>query len=721
MSEDTLVATAHGLVRISDLAAPCLPVGGSQSIVVPVQGMDRLKVATQVYHSGVEDGVQLRTAHGYVLRGSLRHPVLVCLPEGHLQWRTLPDVQPGDAVVLRIGAQRAPVGVRHPLCDEAMCYLVALCYAAASLEAMGAAVRAVLPAAAAPAVARAVNMLPAQSRTALRVAAFRSSASLALTIADPEVLRAVAAMGLASCACQSCGAWHVEGGAPSGMLSGHAGMQAAFVAGLLDCCMPQTHGRDCCTLQLPAVTRRLAQDVQVLLGSWGIVARRTERPCVGGGHAHATLAVEHAGALRRLHEMCGPWLTHATSARLLAAASCAAARCDVGACGAPTLPVARHVAAGVLEHCRTCRVDAAAPWVQALRRFATSAKPLTTCMARAIASAAGDELRQCAAGAALLAVQEWGAACDRVAEVRHTRRRMFDLHVPEGHDFVADCFLNHNSQGMTIPLLEVSLAGVFECGQAYVALSRATELAGLRVLDFSASAVRAHPKCVAPARRRPPVRALLMPRLRACGRVQEFYQQLETLCGAPGTDMAAATPAAAAAPASGTDAEGAEALVPSAGSQSSATAAAVGRPRPASGGMSHSQWLSSRPRDAPAPPAGSTPPQYTLAAGKAALVPEPAPTSVAHLLGRSDRGRRRAPNKLAPKVTASTAPPRALVAAPAASAVRYPARATAVTVLHPGARPAALPATGAGTRAVADALADELMTGLCAEDLEVDF
>lgn len=34
---------------------------------------------------------------------------------------------------------------------------------------------------------------------------------------------------------------------------------------------------------------------------------------------------------------------------------------------------------------------------------------------------------------------------------------------------------------MTIPQLEVDLAGCFEVGQAYVALSRATSLEGLRL------------------------------------------------------------------------------------------------------------------------------------------------------------------------------------------------------------------------------------------------
>ena len=48
----------------------------------------------------------------------------------------------------------------------------------------------------------------------------------------------------------------------------------------------------------------------------------------------------------------------------------------------------------------------------------------------------------------------------------------------------------HKSQGQTLERVKVDLARVFEKGQAYVALSRATSLEGLQVLHFDPAKVR---------------------------------------------------------------------------------------------------------------------------------------------------------------------------------------------------------------------------------------
>lgn len=52
----------------------------------------------------------------------------------------------------------------------------------------------------------------------------------------------------------------------------------------------------------------------------------------------------------------------------------------------------------------------------------------------------------------------------------------------------------HKSQGQTLERVKVDLGKVFEKGQAYVALSRATSLDGLQVLNFDPKKVQAHPK-----------------------------------------------------------------------------------------------------------------------------------------------------------------------------------------------------------------------------------
>ena len=54
----------------------------------------------------------------------------------------------------------------------------------------------------------------------------------------------------------------------------------------------------------------------------------------------------------------------------------------------------------------------------------------------------------------------------------------------------------HKSQGLGLPYMECSLDDVFEAGAAYVAISRAITLEGLRVTSYRADRIRVSPRVV---------------------------------------------------------------------------------------------------------------------------------------------------------------------------------------------------------------------------------
>lgn len=60
------------------------------------------------------------------------------------------------------------------------------------------------------------------------------------------------------------------------------------------------------------------------------------------------------------------------------------------------------------------------------------------------------------------------------------------LHIIQVPLILAWALSIHKSQGQTLQRVKVNLDGVFEKGQAYVAVSRATGLEGLQVINFRA-------------------------------------------------------------------------------------------------------------------------------------------------------------------------------------------------------------------------------------------
>jgi len=91
----------------------------------------------------------------------------------------------------------------------------------------------------------------------------------------------------------------------------------------------------------------------------------------------------------------------------------------------------------------------------------------------------------------------------------------------------------HKAQGQTLERVKVDLRKVFEKGQAYVALSRATSQQGLQVLGFQKQKVMAHPRVIDFYNKLYSVEAALQKR--AAGSITGFISKSSSSTPAPTT------------------------------------------------------------------------------------------------------------------------------------------------------------------------------------------
>ncbi len=70
---------------------------------------------------------------------------------------------------------------------------------------------------------------------------------------------------------------------------------------------------------------------------------------------------------------------------------------------------------------------------------------------------------------------------------------MYDIEVKNDHSFVANGFVCHNSQGLTLDYAEMDLSSAFAPGQTYVALSRVRALEGLTLKGWNRKSVFTDP------------------------------------------------------------------------------------------------------------------------------------------------------------------------------------------------------------------------------------
>jgi ribonucleoside-diphosphate reductase alpha chain len=98
---NSLVPTTRGLTRLNGLGNP----DGVkwQPLGVGVATERGEETADQFYVNGIEPVVTVETKRGYRIQGTPTHRIKVVNPEGHLEWRRLAEIGPGDRVPLLLG------------------------------------------------------------------------------------------------------------------------------------------------------------------------------------------------------------------------------------------------------------------------------------------------------------------------------------------------------------------------------------------------------------------------------------------------------------------------------------------------------------------------------------------------------------------------------------------------------------------------------------------
>jgi predicted Ser/Thr protein kinase len=103
---DTLVLTEHGLQSMYDIYQQ-LPRQPRADEFVPytttILGVEGPEQTAQFYYGGLQEVYEVETTPGYTIRGTANHPLLTLTPAGTLAWTKIGELQTGSQVALAQG------------------------------------------------------------------------------------------------------------------------------------------------------------------------------------------------------------------------------------------------------------------------------------------------------------------------------------------------------------------------------------------------------------------------------------------------------------------------------------------------------------------------------------------------------------------------------------------------------------------------------------------
>jgi DNA gyrase subunit A len=292
LTGDALVRTAEGLIPISKLASA--EAGAEVAIDIAVRSAGgRTQRAERWFDCGEHPTLRVRTRYGYELTGTPNHPVLVCLADTtgkpRLAWKTLDTLQVGDYLVIDRGVEThagtpvdltpyypdlSPATRHHTLpthLDEPLAFLMGALVAEGTL-ADDRIEFTCTPGEFADEFVRCwARVFPdCRLHQWLRPpVGFGKRPFWQMQVVSQQVVRLLGNLGLHGRS--------AERVVPEAILRAPQAVQAAFLRGLFegDGCVERS-GRSLMRVSLVSASKRLLQQVQVMLLHFGIVARLTQ-------------------------------------------------------------------------------------------------------------------------------------------------------------------------------------------------------------------------------------------------------------------------------------------------------------------------------------------------------------------------------------------------------------------------------------------------------------
>jgi DNA gyrase subunit A len=292
LTGDALVRTAEGLIPISKLASA--EAGAEVAIDIAVRSAGgRTQRAERWFDCGEHPTLRVRTRYGYELIGTPNHPVLVCLADTtgkpRLAWKTLDTLQVGDYLVIDRGVEThagtpvdltpyypdlSPATRRHALptqLDEPLAFLMGALVAEGTL-ADDRIEFTCTPGEFADEFVRCwARVFPdCRLHQWLRPpVGFGKRPFWQMQVVSQQVVRLLGNLGLHGRS--------AERVVPEAILRSPQAVQAAFLRGLFEGDGGvERSGRSLMRVSLVSASKRLLQQVQVMLLHFGIVARLTQ-------------------------------------------------------------------------------------------------------------------------------------------------------------------------------------------------------------------------------------------------------------------------------------------------------------------------------------------------------------------------------------------------------------------------------------------------------------